>query len=233
MGHIYEKVKADILGKIQAGIYKAGSRLPAERSLADAYKVSRMTVRQAINELVHEGIVERKQGSGTYVMGTQFKQRNVRSFTETVSAQGYQPSTKVLEFSRVHHIKPIHEILCYSEETLFYKLKRVRYGNDIPIALETVYFPVDKCPGLEGFSGDQSLYEVLKNRFGYSVGQLSYDIDACISNRIMMKYFEVNNKIALLRMTGVSYVDGDEPFMYEESFYRSELYKYKVDIYRR
>lgn len=233
MAHIYEKVKDDILTKIHDGTYKAGSRLPAERTLADNYNVSRMTVRQAINALVLEGILERKQGSGTYVMSAQFKQRNVRSFTETVSAQGFKPSTKVLEFSRVHHIKPIHEILGYPEEAVFYKLKRVRYGNDIPIAMETVYFPVDKCPGLETFSGDQSLYQVLKERFGYSVSQLSYDIDACISSRMMMKYFEVSNKIALLRMTGISYVEGDEPFMYEESFYRSELYKYKVDIYRR
>jgi GntR family transcriptional regulator len=230
---IYMKVKDDLLEKIYKDEYKSGDKIPSERLLAEIYHVSRMTARQAINELVKNGAVIRKQGSGTYVSGPQFFQQNVRSFTETIKDQGYNPSTEVLEFSRVHHIKPISEMLGYSEETIFYKLKRIRLGNNIPIALETVYFPEEKCPGLKDFSKSQSLYKLLYEQFGYSVEQISYDIDACISNRMMMKYFKVNSKIALLKISGVNYTKNLEPLMYEESYYRPDLYKYKIDVYNR
>lgn len=230
---IYIKVKNDIINKIEAGEYVAGKKIPSERVLSDQYGVSRMTIRQAINELVGDGIVSKRQGSGTYVNTPQFSQRNVRSFTETLKSQGYEPSTKVLEFSRVHHIKAVSEALDQPLETSYYKLKRLRYGNGLPMALEMVYFPIDMCPGIETFDESDSLYKVLSERFNYDIGQVSYEIDALISNRMMMKAFELEKPVALLKVTGVSYVEQKVPLLYEESFYRPDLYKYSVDIYKR
>lgn len=230
---IYIKVKEDILEKIKSGEYAPGKKIPSERELSDIYGVSRMTARQAISALVNEGSVKRKQGSGTYVIAPQFSQRNVRSFTETLKDQGYEPSTKVIEFSRVHHIKQVSEALDYPIESYFYKLKRLRYGNQLPMALETVYFPVEKCPGLESFKEDDSLYSVLSKRFGYSIQQVSYDVDACISNRMMMKHFEIEKQVALLKISGINYIEHMEPLLYEESYYRPDLYKYSIDIFKR
>jgi GntR family transcriptional regulator len=227
------KVKEDILEKIKLEVYKQGDKIPSERDLSEYYRVSRMTIRHAINELVKDGAVIRKSGSGTYIMAPQFLQRNVRSFTETIKAQGYEPSTKIIEFARVHHIKPIYELLGYNEDTVFYKLKRIRYGNKLPMALETVYFPEEKCPGILDFNENQSLYTLLKEQFGYTIEQISYDVDACISNRMMMKYFELTKQVALLKISGINYIKGIEPFMYEASYYRPDLYQYKIDIYKR
>jgi len=227
------EVKEDILNKIKLEVYKAGDKIPSERDLSTLYQVSRMTARQAVNELVKDGVVIRKSGSGTYVIAPHFLQRNVRSFTETIKAQGYEPSTKIIEFSRVHHIRPIYELLGYEESTIFYKLKRIRYGNRIPIALETVYFPEEKCPGITDFDESQSLYTLLNEQFGYTIERISYDVDACISNRMMMKYFEINKQVALLKISGINYIKENEPLMYEESYYRPDLYQYTIDIYKR
>lgn len=233
MSAIYQEVKEKLLIKINSGEYKAGERIPSERMLCDIYNVSRMTARQAITQLVNEGVLYREKGKGTFVSSTQFSQKNVKSFTETLKEQGFDPSTKVLEVSVVHHLKEISEIMELSYETFYYKIKRLRLGNGVPIACETNYIPTEKCPGLKEQKLDKSLYAILKKMYGFVVGHVSYDIDACISNRIMMELFEIQKPVALLKIKGISFSTQGEKLFYEESYYRSDLYKYQVDIYKR
>ncbi|PKM49475.1 MAG: GntR family transcriptional regulator [Firmicutes bacterium HGW-Firmicutes-7] len=233
MGAIYIEVKNSILEKINNGFYKAGERIPSERVLSEEYHVSRMTARQAVSSLVIEGAVIREQGKGTFVASKQFSQKNVKSFTQTLKEQGYDPSTIILEFSKVHSLKEISAIMELPYNAQFYKLKRLRLGNGVPIALETVYLPVEKFIGLKQEGIGQSLYDTLESVYGYVVSRVSNDIDACISNRMMMKLFEVQKPVALLKIIGVSYTVDEEMLFYEESYYRSDLYKYQVDIYKR
>lgn len=233
MAAIYIEVKNDLLHKITEGQYKSGERIPSERTLCDLYGVSRMTARQAITQLVNEGILYRETGKGTYVSTKQFAQKNVKSFTETLKEQGFDPSTQVLEFSIVYHLKEISSIMELPIETQFYKIKRLRLGNKVPIACETVYIPLQLCPNLKEQEIDDSLYEVLQRVYGYIVGSVSNDIDACISNRMMMQLFDVQKPVALLKIKGVSFTLEGVKLFYEESYYRSNLYKYQVDIYKR
>ena len=64
---VYIQIHDQIKSEIEQGIWKIGDRLPSERELAVKFNVSRMTLRQAIQNLADEGILERKIGSGTYV----------------------------------------------------------------------------------------------------------------------------------------------------------------------
>lgn len=233
MAAIYIEVKNQIIHKINEGHFKAGDKIPSERVLSETYGVSRMTARQAVSALVQEGIVYRETGKGTFVSAKQFFQKNVKSFSQTLLEQGYEPSTDILEFANVHSLKEISNVMGLPYETHYYKIKRLRYGNGVPIALETVYLPVDKCKGLKEEYIGQSLYEALESRYGYVVGRVSNDIDACISTRMMMQLFEVQKPVALLKIKGVSYTVDGEMLFYEESYYRSDLYRYQVDIYKR
>lgn len=233
MGAIYLALKDLIIKQIAEGIYKAGDQIPSERDLAETHLVSRMTARQAVNGLLQEGIVYRDKGRGTFVSTLQFAQKNVRSFTETLEDQGYLPSTKIIEFSKVHSLKEISQLMGEPIETQYFKIKRLRLGNELPIALETVYIPEERCKDLKEIDIGQSLYELLRTRYGFIVGRVSSDIDACISNRLMMDLFQTTKPVALLKMKGISYTIENEKLFYEESYYRSDLYKYQVDIYKR
>lgn len=233
MGAIYIEVKNDLYKKINSGEYKAGDRLPSERNLSELYGVSRMTARQAVTQLVNEGVVSREIGRGTFVTAKQFSQKNVKSFTETLKEQGYVSSTKILEFSIVYNLKEISSIMEQPPDTHYYKIKRLRLGNDVPIACETVYIPVQLCSGLKEQEIGESLYRVLEKGYGYVVGSVSNDIDACITNRMMMQLFEVQKPVALLKIKGVSFTLEGVRLFYEESYYRSDLYRYQVDIYKR
>lgn len=231
MNPIYIKVKKKIQDKINEGIYKAGEKIPSERELAKEYGVSRMTARQAVEALSYEKTVYRERGKGTFVAAKQFSQKNVKSFTQTLAEQGYEPSTVIIEFSIVRSLKEISRKMELPAETEYYKLKRLRLGNNIPIALETVYIPVQMCPMLE--QPRYSLYDELERKYGYIVERVSNDIDACISTRPMMELFQLQKPKALLKIKGVSYTTEGEALFYEESYYRSDLYRYQVDIYKR
>lgn len=230
---IYKHVKMDILEKINIGKYKSGDKIPSERELGKIYNVSRMTARQAINELVKDGMVYREKGRGTFISSPQFFQNNVKSFTETLKEQGYTPSTRILEFSVVHNLKEISSKMDYDITDKFYKIKRLRLGNEVPIALETVYLPCDKCKDLKNYNMSKSLYRILEENYGYVVENVSCQIDACISNKILMDIFEISKPVALLKVSGITFITSGTKLFYEESYYRPDIYKYQVNIYKR
>ena len=97
---VYIQIHNEIKKAIEAGKWKVGERIPAERELSNHFKVSRMTLRQAISTLVDEGILERKVGSGTYVASQKVQEKvsGVTSFTELTEAQGKKPSSKTISY---------------------------------------------------------------------------------------------------------------------------------------
>lgn len=97
---MYIKIHNQLRQDIENHVYKVGDRIPAERQLAEHFKVSRMTLRQAIKTLEEEGILERRLGSGTYVANqkVQEKMSGIMSFTEITKANGHTPSSKLVSY---------------------------------------------------------------------------------------------------------------------------------------
>ncbi len=96
----YIQIHNQIKARIEAGEWQSEKRLPAERELAETFGVSRMTLRQAIQTLVDEGILERKVGSGTYVAEQKVAERalGMTSFTELMSATGRVAKTQTISY---------------------------------------------------------------------------------------------------------------------------------------
>ena len=97
---MYIKIHNQLRRDIENHVYQVGDRIPAERQLAEQFKVSRMTLRQAIKTLEEEGILERRLGSGTYVASqkVQEKMSGIMSFTEITRANGQTPSSKLVSY---------------------------------------------------------------------------------------------------------------------------------------
>lgn len=230
---IYQDIKKAIQGAIQEGTYKPGDKIPSERELSLQYEVSRMTIRQAILELDKEGAIHREKGRGTFVSTPNLFQENLKSFTQTLIDQNMEPTTKVLEVSSVMQLKKISQHLGLPMSEPYYKIKRLRLGDGVPIALETVYIPIKHAEGLIQHDMTLSLYKTLEGHYGYELTHIACEIEASISNRIVMEAMELKSHTALLKISGVTYAQEDQKLFYEESFYRSDLYKYHVDILRR
>src|SRR5262245_36158514 len=148
-----------------------GMVLPSERTLEKRYKVARATVTQAINELVSKGLLYRVRGSGTFVAEPKLRQpATLSSFSEDMRARGMQPGSVVLD----HEVIPAGVIIARQLElepnAPVLHLHRLRTADGEPMALERVYLPAERFPGLEVADlTDTSLYDVLAERWGAEV----------------------------------------------------------------
>lgn len=147
---IYIQIHNQMRKDIENGIWKVGDRIPSERDLAVQFKVSRMTLRQAVQTLVDEGILERKVGSGTYVSSKKVQEImvGIASFTDIMLSQGRTPTSKTISY----HVKPASvseaENLKLAEETMVLRMERIRYADDIPICFEVATIPFNLVDNL-------------------------------------------------------------------------------------
>lgn len=112
---VYYQLKNIILQKIKNGEYPPDTLIPSERELGEALSISRMTVRQALNQLVSEGVLIRQKGRGTYVCRAKFEQRNIMSFSAIVRERGLEPATHLLDFKKDLKYPEINSLLWIDE----------------------------------------------------------------------------------------------------------------------
>jgi len=131
---IHDKIKEDI----EKGVWSIGDRLPSERELALKFDVSRMTLRQAIQTLADEGILERKIGSGTYVARKKVQETmtGTTSFTEITLSQNRVPSSRTVSYFVAKPSSSEMEKLQLGPEDSILRMERIRFADDIPICFE-------------------------------------------------------------------------------------------------
>lgn len=167
---LYVQLKNILKNQILSGALKPGDHLPSENELGQVYKVSRITVRQAINALVQEGLVYRQQGRGTFVASLKLRRRLPRlySFSEDMLELGLRPSSRVITQRVVEAEEDVAELLHLSgENKKVNEIVRVRLANGDPILVEHTYIPYFLCPDLvQEDLGQGSLYAVLRDKYG-------------------------------------------------------------------
>jgi GntR family transcriptional regulator len=155
--------------KIARQEYKAEQQIPTESELCDQYKVSRITVRQAINRLVQENYLDRRQGRGTYVVHQKLRRNiaKVYSFTHDMVSLGLKPSSHTLELEVQEADPELAEKMRLPENNrLMTKIRRVRLANGTPILVETSLIPEFLCPGLATKDLEKgSLYQILTEEY--------------------------------------------------------------------
>ena len=165
----YYAVKRHLLDYI--GSLQAGAPVPTERDLAERMQTSRTTVRQALGELVVEGRLVRRQGSGTYVAEPKITwPLYLASFTEQVRASGFAPSSELLGTQRMAAGGEVGQQLHLSPRAPVYRIERVRLADNWPIAVETSWLPADRFPGLTRLIRTHgSLHALLRDRYGIGI----------------------------------------------------------------
>lgn len=226
---VYYQLKEAIKKKIADGIWKVGQCIDSERELSETYGVSRMTIRQALGELVQEGILIREKGKGTFVCEPKVKQKDMMSFSEIIKRTGRNLRTEVLEFKKIQTPEDFSDIFSFEE---VYKINRNRIVDDECIANEVVFIPVDYCGYVDEEKLKGSLYKMLEE-FGYSVDHSESSIRSVIMDDYYKKIFNVDSEVPLLQTFSKTINSDGKVLFIEESTYRSDKYVLEVNISRR
>ncbi|MGG7178995.1 GntR family transcriptional regulator [Clostridium paraputrificum] len=226
---VYYQLKEAIQKKINAGVWKVGQCIDSERELSETYGVSRMTIRQALGELVQEGILVREKGKGTFVCEPKVKQKDMMSFSEIIKRTGRTLETKVIEFEKINTPEELNDTFSFDE---VYKINRNRIVDGECIANEIVFIPVDYCGFVDEEKLKGSLYEVLEE-FGYSVDHSESSIRAVVMDSYYKEIFSTDEELPLLQTLSKTINSDGKVLFIEESTYRSDKYILEVNISRR
>ena len=159
-----------------------GAMLPSERMLANRYGVARMTARRELDQLVAEGQAYRVQGRGTFVAEPRIVYADaLHGFSADIRARGKIPGARVLSQEIVSADPALAAALERQPGTPVVRIQRVRTADGEPIALEWSHLPSDDFPGLERARlNGASLYELLRERYGVSLGTAGQRVSAVV-----------------------------------------------------
>jgi GntR family transcriptional regulator len=163
---LYYQLKEVLRQQIQAGHLSPHSAIPSEPELVASYHVSRATVRQALTELVNEGLLYRQHGKGTFVCEPSAQQMvsELTSLTTELQKRGKRPGGLLLLSELVRGSETLRRQLRLADEEQLVRLERLRLADGQPIAFEVDYLPYPRALGVYTRArelGDGSLYQLM------------------------------------------------------------------------
>ena len=218
---------------IEQDKYKEGKMLPNEIELSEELKMSRNTLRQAINTLVSEGLLIRKRGIGTRVAEKNIASEatNWLSFSQEMKILGLEIENFELHISKQLPSKEAKEFFAISENTKVLRIERLRGKVHFPF----VYFSSEFNPqiplnGTENFN--RPLYEILRNDYDITVKTSREEISAAPANNFIASKLEIETgDPILIRKRAVSDKNG-LPIEYNIGWYRADSFTYKIESVR-
>lgn len=228
---IYMKIHDQIQRYIEQGKWKVGDRLPAERVLAEQFSVSRMTLRQAIQTLADEGILERKVGSGTYVASqrVQEKMSGITSFTEIIRNQGKVPTSKTIAYKVTKPNLQEQEVLHLQAEDPILRMERIRFADGVPICVEKTSIPYTYVSCLKKEEVSSSLYASLKEKEHLLPGKAVQKITASLASERLAQLLALQAGDAVLQLQQTTYLQDGRPLEYVQSYYASKRFEYVLE----
>jgi GntR family transcriptional regulator len=222
---IYRVIADDLLAQIASGELPVSSQLPSEAEMAARYGVSRMTVRQAMDQLENAKVIIRHQGSGSYVRDAPRHLRGMnglRSFAAEISADGAVVESRiVVQESTTTAPGEVSEELATARSSLFVRLARVRVVDGVPAAYQESWIPYAVAPGLarEELIGG-SLYRTLSERYGVELGWANQTISATLATKQLAGLLEEKAGSPLLTIQRTTYSKRNLPIEFVKSWTR-------------
>lgn len=232
---LYHQLAQILRSQIRSGVFQPGAKLPPERELMNLYGVSRNTVRQAIDLLAREGLLQRDQGRGTFVSRPKLRLgvMQLTSFTEDMLERNLKPSSKLLRRSIEIPPEQVADALGLAPGEKAILIERLRFADDTPMALNTSYFVLALCPGLAQEDVEsQSIYWLLENKYGLRIARAEQTIRATSASHQEAVLLAVPPGAPLLVVEGVAIAEDERRVEYLRSIYRSDRYEFTVNPIR-
>ena len=233
---LYVQIQRDLRMKIETGQWSIGARIPPEPELQKTYNASRGTVRRAVDELVRQGYVVKKPGKGTFVRSIspilQKKLGELASFTQQLTARGLTPTTRLLSAERIRAAEAegrVREGFGLTSEAEVIHIRRLRLGDGMPLAIQSVYLLPALCPGV--------LEQDLSHLF--QLYETCYGVYINVADEVIRVGRAAEDEAALLGVVPddlvvirdrVSLTQDGEPFEVLHSVDRGDRFQYRYQI---
>jgi GntR family transcriptional regulator len=230
-GPLYLRLQALIRGAVEAGELKPAEALPSERDLAEGLGISRVTVRKALTGLAGEGVVEQRQGSGTFVSGGRRKLQqglsHLTSFTEDMATRGRRTTSDWL-LRAIERVTPAEAMqLALSPGDLVCRIHRLRQADGVPLAIERACVPATILPDPEAVGA--SLYAAMEAAGRRPVRALQR-ISAANLDADAAGLLGVPPGTAALSIMRVSFDAYGRPVELTHSDYRGDAYDFVAEL---
>jgi len=230
---LYHQLYEILRGKIIDGQWPKGAMIPPESELCSTYQVSQITARQALDNLVGDGLIYRQRGRGSFVAQPTIETSLIRivSFTEDMHSRGYDPRSKVIFSGLLPADPPIAKKLQVEPGEELAQLNRLRFADGQPLSIEKASLVHRYCIGvLDGDFESNSLRAVLLSQHGLKLIRAQQRIRALAASGEMAKLLSIEPGAPLLGIERVSFSQNNVPLEFLQIFYRADLYVLQVEL---
>lgn len=229
---IYHQLAEKLKKEIEDGKWAINKLIPSETELCKQYEISRGTVRQAIFELIKDGLVYRKQGHGTFVAkaGAVWPVSTFYCFGTETEKNNIKPTRKIIKKSIIFPEEFVKKAMKLTEETKIYKIVCLVLINHMPIALETSYLLEELFPKLDQQNlAVIALYEILIKKYNLKITRVREAFEPVLSNKIDSEKLKIllNSLSLLVKRTAWT---GNTVFEYRTTTIKSDTCHYLIEL---
>lgn len=228
---IYIQISQDIRSQIVSGHYKQDEKIPTEDEIVVRYGVSRMTARNAVTELVNDGLVYRVQGKGAFVGNVKLKRslNKITGFHQDMLEIGLHPRSKLLEFQKRPPTDKECQKLAIRKINRVFSIKRIRYIDDIPYGFQELVIPEYLVPDLASVDLEhQSFYSYLEN-INKPIKKAEQHMEA-VMNEQVANTLGISDSIPYFSFERISYLHDGNPVELLHSYFRGDKFSYTISL---
>jgi GntR family transcriptional regulator len=209
-----------------------GAAIPSERQLSVDLQVSRLTVRAALDELVREGYLVRRQGAGTFVAAPKVaKGMDVSSFSEDMRARGLTPASRTLELNVVPAGARLGRLLHVSPSEPIVAARRLRFADGEPMAIELLHARASLVPGLTATDLEQnSFYDLLVDRYRIEIAGGTQTVEPTVTNDDESAALGVPLHSPALLFERITRTAAGDVIEFTSSTYRGDRYRLVTEL---
>ena len=229
---LHVQLKDLLRGEILQGELK--ERIPSERELMDRFDVSRSTIRQAVSALVREGVLEKIHGKGTFISHRPVEEwlGNLSTYNEIIEEMGMKPSTRLLH----HGVETMPREIAHTlgVDHHFYVIERLRYADNVPIAIEKQYYPIQIGLKLAEFDLNTAvLYDLLELSMGIKLWEAEQMISSAQPTGEECKLLEIPENTSVLVFERITEDPEGTPMEFLRGVFRADMYSFRIKLARR
>jgi GntR family transcriptional regulator len=232
---LYTQIKDMLRERILDGTYQPHQQMPSESDMIASFNVSRITVRQALNDLQNEGLIFKIHGKGTFVAKPKAFQDlgKLQGFGEAMRQMGYETFSRVVALKSVAASLQVAEKLGLTPRTRVTELKRLRFLNREPISLDVSYLPLAIGERLAKEDlAVRDVFLILENDYGLSLGHADLQIGSALADESLAQQLRVEEGSPVLCIERLTHTADGKPIDYEHLYYRGDAFQYKVRVDR-